>query len=605
MSGKVSKILCPVVTVIIILLLSFPFGIHAAQGDASIALDQTNQVIRGFGAASVWCGALSDAYMDTVYSTQGLSINRCRIAPNDNWESGDYSVWADELSNAKKAIERGAIVFASPWTPPAYMKTSNSTVGGSLSTSYYAEYAQYLKAFADYFADNGAPLYAISLQNEPDWDPDYEGCTWTAEQFHTFLNDYGSIIADSTRIIMPESLNFNHSMSDPTLNDATASSYVSIVGGHLYGAGLEEYPLAVEKGKELWMTEHLLNDQSLSACLTTAKEIHDCMTVANFNAYIWWWIISDANGLYDTSGNIQKRGYVLGQFGKFIRNGYYRVDATDCPQTDVYVSAYKGDGRAVIVAINTGSSDVSQNFVISGGSIGTMARYITSSTQNLAEDTALDASSGSYSAVLPAQSVTTFVGDIEDSETETIGATGVTVSPAELTITGETTGQLTATVLPEDATNQTVNWNSGDTTVATVSTTGLVTGIANGTAEIKATTQDGGYSAVCSVTVSGIEEDGDAEDESEDDPAQTCDAPVSVALPLTINGTGEYCRLTSGDITYINSWGMALVEINGQDYTNTWSNQMPDKINGNYYIYVVGNFPWSHLQIVGSGGTTN
>lgn len=601
MSTKVKKMLCP--AVIIILLLGYPLSIHAAEADAYIVLDQTNQVIRGFGAASVWCGALSDAYMDTVYSTQGLSINRCRIAPNDNWKSGNYSVWADELSNAKKAIERGAIVFASPWTPPAYMKTSNNTVGGSLSTSYYAEYAQYLRTFADYFADNGAPLYAISLQNEPDWDPDYEGCTWTAEQFRTFLNNYGSIIASSTRIIMPESLNFNHSMSGPTLNDATASSYVSIIGGHLYGGGLEEYPLAVEKGKELWMTEHLLNDQSLTACLTTAKEIHDCMTVANFNAYIWWWIISDANGLYDKSGNIQKRGYVLGQFGKFIRNGYYRVDATYCPQADVYVSAYKGDGQAVIVAINRGSSGISQNFVISGGSIDTMSRYITSSTQDLAEDTASDVSGGSFWAWLPAQSVTTFIGDIEDSET--IGVTGVTVSPAELTLTGDTTGQLTATVLPDDATNQAVDWHSSDTTVATVSTTGLVTGIANGTAEITVTTQDGGYSAVCSVTVTGVEEDGDDEGEDEDDTGQTCDSPVSVTLPLTINGTGEYCRVTSGDITYINSWNMALVEINGQDYTNTWSNQMPDRINGNYYIYCVGNYSWSHLEIGGSGGKSN
>lgn len=598
MSTKAKEILFSVVVVTMISLLSYPLSANAAQGDAYIDLDKTNQVIRGFGAASVWCGELSDAYMNTVYSTQGLSINRCRIAPNNNWKSGDYSAWAAELSNAKKAIARGAIVFASPWTPPAYMKTSNNTVGGSLSTSYYAEYAQYLKAFADYFADNGAALYAISLQNEPDWDPDYEGCTWTAEQFRTFLKNYGSTIASSTRIMMPESLNFNHSMSDPTLNDSTASSYVSIIGGHLYGAGLGEYPLAVAKGKELWMTEHLLNDQSLTACLTTAKEIHDCMTVANFNAYIWWWIISDANGLYDKSGNIQKRGYVIGQFSKFIRNGYYRVDATYGPQTNVYVSAYKGDGQAVIVAINRGTSGISQNFVISNGSLNTLSRYVTSSTQNLAKDTSLNASSGSFDTWLPAQSVTTLVGVLTSSET--IAVTGVSVSPAELTISGDTPGRLTVTVLPENATNQAVSWSSSDTTVATVSTTGLVTGVALGTADITVTTQDGGYSASCTVTVTGIGDDDDGDDE--DDIGQTCDSPVSVALPFETNGKGEYCRMTSGDITYINSWNMELVEINGQDFTNTWSNQMPDTINGYYYIYYIGNFSWSHLEIGGSGG---
>jgi hypothetical protein len=173
--------------------------------DANIDLSATQQIIRGFGAASVWCGALSDSYMDTIYTTQGLSINRCRIAPNDNWKSGNYSVWADELANAKKAIARGAIVFATPWTPPAYMKTNNNTVGGSLSTSYYSEYAQYLKAFADYFANNGVSLYAISIQNEPDLSPDYEGCTWTANQLLTFTKSYGSIITSSTKLMMPES----------------------------------------------------------------------------------------------------------------------------------------------------------------------------------------------------------------------------------------------------------------------------------------------------------------------------------------------------------------------------------------------------------------
>ena len=328
--------------------------------EANIDLTATQQVIRGFGAASVWCGALSDEYMDTVYKTQGLSINRCRIAPNDNWKNQDYSAWADELSNAKKAMERGAIVFATPWTPPAYMKTSNNTVGGALSTDYYEEYAQYLKAFADYFADNGAPLYAISIQNEPDWDPDYEGCTWTAEQFRTFIKDYGSIIADSTKLIMPESLKFDHTVSDPTLKDPEAAPYVSIIGGHLYGGGLMDYPLAREMGKELWMTEHLVNDQSLAACLNTAKEIHDSMTVAKFNAYVWWWIVSDANGLYNKSGVIQKRGYVMGQFSKFVRNGYYCVDTTLNPHANTYVSGYTGDNKAVVVAINKGDVPVEQ-----------------------------------------------------------------------------------------------------------------------------------------------------------------------------------------------------------------------------------------------------
>jgi uncharacterized protein YjdB len=82
-----------------------------------------------------------------------------------------------------------------------------------------------------------------------------------------------------------------------------------------------------------------------------------------------------------------------------------------------------------------------------------------------------------------------------------VSVTGVTVSPTSETIgTGGTT-QLTATVSPTNALNKTVSWSSGDPTIATVSTSGLVTGIATGSAIITATTQDGGKTATCSITV--------------------------------------------------------------------------------------------------------
>ncbi len=384
----------------------------AATSAANINLTSTQQIIRGFGAASVWCGALSDAQMNTLFTDMGLSLLRIRIAPNENWSSGNYSAWADELSNAKKAKARGANVFATPWTPPASMKSNSSTIGGYLKSSSYSNYANYLKSFANYFSNNGASLYAISLQNEPDWDPDYEGCSLTAAQFCDFIKNHGSIVANITKMIMPESLNFNHSMSDTTLNDSTAASYVSIIGGHLYGATIQDYTLARTKGKELWMTEHLLNDQSLTACITTAKEIHDCMTVANMNAYTWWWVISDNNGFFNKAGVVQKRGYVVGQFAKFVRPGYYRVTATSNPQTNIYVSSYKGSGKVVIVAINQSTSGISQNFVFSNGSVSTMSRYVTDSSQNIATGTSLSVSNGAFTAWLPAQSVTTFVGTL-------------------------------------------------------------------------------------------------------------------------------------------------------------------------------------------------
>ena len=88
-----------------------------------------------------------------------------------------------------------------------------------------------------------------------------------------------------------------------------------------------------------------------------------------------------------------------------------------------------------------------------------------------------------------------------------------------------------------------------------------------------------------------------------DETTAPCNAPAAATLPLSIDGAGEFCRVTSGDIGTINSWNMQLVEINGRQFTNTWSDKMPDKIDGNYYIHYVGNYAWSHLEVNGSGGT--
>ena len=84
---------------------------------------------------------------------------------------------------------------------------------------------------------------------------------------------------------------------------------------------------------------------------------------------------------------------------------------------------------------------------------------------------------------------------------DTISVTGVSVSPATLSLTEGNSSQLTATIRPTNATNQNVTWSSSKTSVATVSSTGLVTAKASGETVITAKTQDGGYTAVCKVTV--------------------------------------------------------------------------------------------------------
>lgn len=377
----------------------------ANAADVTVNLAVSKQIIRGFGASSAWCGTIKDNVMDTLYKNLGYSILRVRIeeAIGDAWTSGNYSAWVPELTNAKNAVERGATIFASPWNPPKSMIS-----GGKLMTSKYADYANYLKAYVKYFKDNGAPLYAISLQNEPDFGNSWT--SWTADDLHNFLKTQGATLASACKVMMPESFQFRHPMSDPSLNDSVTASYISVIGGHLYGAGLAAYPLAQNQGKELWETEHYFDNDDMSNIMKMAQEIHDCMVVASMNAYTYWWI-TWGNGVWNTSSNLPyKRAYVLGQFSKYIRPGYYRVDATANPATNVSVSAYKGENKMVIVAVNTSSSSVNQKFVIQNGTASQISSWQTSSSSNMATGQNYQVSDGSFTASLPAQSITTFVG---------------------------------------------------------------------------------------------------------------------------------------------------------------------------------------------------
>ncbi|MGA9364203.1 MAG: hypothetical protein WBW16_07525 [Bacteroidota bacterium] len=330
----------------------------------------------------------------------GMSILRIRV-PYDSSESGL------EVPTAKKAYLLGAIIIASPWTPPAWMKSSNNIVGGTLNTGSYAAYAAHLKAFAETMSNNGVPLYAISVQNEPEVTVTYESCSWNASQLLSFVKNNASAIG--ARIIVPESGDFNHALSDPILNDHAAAANVSIIGGHIYGGGLTSYPLALIMGKEVWMTEHLVLDTDWPGALATGKEINDCMD-ADMSAYIWWYTVR-YYGPIDETGEVTKRGYVMSQYSRFIRPGFIRVSATAKPQTNVDVTAYKSGSRVVIVVLNGSSSSISQLFSIWSGAVSTFTPYVTSSTKNCAQGSPIAASSGSFIATLDPSSVTTFVSN--------------------------------------------------------------------------------------------------------------------------------------------------------------------------------------------------
>ncbi len=367
------------------------------------------QRIDGFGAGVVFLNngidRLTDAQMDLLYGTSGtqagLTLLRVRIAPDsDN---------ANNLLDAQKAHARGARILATPWTPPAAMKDNNSTIQGSLLPAQYGAFVTYLNSYANFMAANGAPIAVISLQNEPDFAATYESCLWTAEQFRTFCRDFAGAI--TVPVMMPESMDFDPAVSDATLNDPAAVANIDCVGGHLYGASVRDYPLARTRGLPLWMTEFLINDQTIETAVATGRQISDCLSIGNMSAYIWWKCIGDANGLLNAAGVPQRRSYVMAQFSRFVRPGDYRVDVpTNTGTLGITAFTDQPSGRFAIVAVNDATQSVTQTFNVQGGTLASVTPYITSRTQSLEAQPPVAVTNSAFAYAIPATSVVTFSG---------------------------------------------------------------------------------------------------------------------------------------------------------------------------------------------------
>ncbi|MET8140848.1 cellulose binding domain-containing protein [Sphaerisporangium sp. NPDC005288] len=456
---------------------------EAAAATAVINPAAQRQTIRGFGgmAHAAWIGDLTAAQRDTAFGNGDgkLGFSVLRIPVNEN-----QSDWSRDLATAKRAVELGATVFASPWNPPASMTETftrgSQTNAKRLKSGSYAAYAKHLNDFTTYMRNNGVNLYAISVQNEPDYAQDWTW--WTSAEIVRFLRENAGSIG--TRVIAPESFQYIKSMSDPILNDATALANVDIIGAHLYGTSYSNFPYPLFKqkgaGKELWMTEVYYPNSTDSGdlwpqALDVGEHIHHAMVDAEFQTYVWW-TIRRSYGPMREDGQISKRGAMMAQFARFVRPGYVRIDATANPASNVYVSAYRNGDAVVIVAVNKNTSAVSQQFTLSNTTAsGSVSSWVTDANRNVASQAATSMSNGSLTVTLPARSMTTFVTSIAGggpSPTPTPTPTPtVTPTPTPTpTPTGGGTGPRVAYTMN--------SWNNGFT--ASISITNTTASTING-----------------------------------------------------------------------------------------------------------------------------
>ncbi len=381
-----------------------------------------HQRISGFGASSAWEGGFKNASdaaaLFSTTSGAGLSLFRVRIQPSPAGTTGN-----GEITMARAAQALGARVWATPWTPPAADKSNDSTVMGTLTNP--SAWAATLASYVSTMKTAGIDLYAVSAENEPDANVTYESCTYTAATMATFVGtNLGPALAPTgVKLMTPETQNwYGIATFEPALEaNAAAWAATNIVATHEYGGTPAAYPHIQAAGKEFWETEWYASgaeDATMTNGVAVANEIYQALTVANMNAWHYWWFYpatADNGALWDTgTGTWAKRMWVMGNFSRWARPGYYRVDiAGTKPPASVSVIAFQNpaDGTLSIVVINGSGTDASLPIFVKGPSWpASVFPWTTTDTENLAMGASIALAGGSFTAAAPALSVTTFVG---------------------------------------------------------------------------------------------------------------------------------------------------------------------------------------------------
>jgi glucuronoarabinoxylan endo-1,4-beta-xylanase len=453
-------------------------GIVSAQ---TVTVNWTNlhQIIDGFGASDAFTGGISSSNLAFFFGNEsgelGLSMLRVAVtnggsaAGNCTTSGASCAPTGAYLTDIQAAVANGAKIYASPWSPPAaYM--SNGSVdctaragNGSLLASDYGAYATWLVNWLKSLSSDNIPVSSLSIQNEPNICQSYDSALWSASAMATFLtNNLGPAMASAgfgnVLLSMPEGS--GHSVTGrlggTCMTDASCYSYVGITSWHDYDAtasatGTISSAPNPWPGKHYWETEASCGSAfGPSGCesgfatdmatdgLMWARLINDRLVNQNANAYLYWWLQptenNDSEGLMANNGTIAKRAYVFGQYSKFVRPGFYRIDCPGNPHNAIYVSCFQGTAtnELVVVAINVNAKAVSQSFLIeNAGSLSwpLLRTWTTTATQSLAESS-IAPSGNAWTYSLPAQSVVTF---------ENTPSSNANACPASLSGTGITT----------------------------------------------------------------------------------------------------------------------------------------------------------------------
>ena len=376
-----------------------------ASGNATLqigSLTDTNNrfnYIRGYGGMEVAWANFPETYpaeTELQYNPDELGYNILRIMlPVSNV---DIDLAMEDLvvttqrrphyyDNVKIVNKYGGYVAGAPWSPPKEWKSNNSINGGGiLRYEYYAQYAAYLKSFAQHMYNRGAPIYCISIQNEPNYTAGYDGCEWTGVEMMNFFNQVG-VFTEGVRGYgggkqLPRVLTMNgESANNPDINhqaidNAKAYAAIDVFARHVYGdrhlnLWTQRPNVQQVDKKEVWMTEHNINGANAAGYVLDSKwnaiwrfmnDIDLVMRLNNENAFVWWaskrFYSMVGDGQYGTSEGVAlPRGYGLSHYSK------YTIDTTRIgfTLTGTFGPAGSNPNAAIVYGVTAGKENINNN----------------------------------------------------------------------------------------------------------------------------------------------------------------------------------------------------------------------------------------------------
>ena len=321
-------------------------------------------------------------------------------------ESGDKELKTFSLERDRKYIipfikdamqycQDELILFASPWSPPAFMKDNESVFrGGSLKEEYKECWARYYAKYIKAMAEEGITISAISVQNEPIAKQSWESCYYSPDDEREFIEKYLSPVLDDEGLSDIKIIIWDHNKErvyDRTkkiFSSKAVQDRVWAVGHHWYsGNHFDGMRLVHEQfGKVLLSTENCgsINEDPISLAERYGKEL-----VGDFNNFTaglcdWNLLLSEKGGPFHnrSAGTTAVAGvvfedkaagchapilyntetkelvftpiyYYIGHFSKFVQRGAKRIATTRYCE-NIYTVAFKNpDDSIVLVMMST------------------------------------------------------------------------------------------------------------------------------------------------------------------------------------------------------------------------------------------------------------